>query len=431
MMPARHRAIACLLILAWLSPGPVLAQRKGRLIGKIVDPEGHPIAGVAVTATSEQVPGFREVRTTDEKGTFTVDFDQVDVTYVYRFDKAGYQSVEARQEWLLEGTERYEWTMHPGLTAAGSTPATTSRAAVLAFNSGVAALKAKDYAAAETKFTEAVGHDPGLLRAWVALSAVQVETGHNKEAAEAAEKALALGSTDEAVLLSRWQAYRNLKDEARAAEALKDLEAGGRRAEEAKRIHNEAVALVKAGDDAGAFAKFQEALGVDPNLQPSLVGLATAGFKLGRNADAATAAERILMTDPQNEHALRLRYNACLSLGDKDRLFDSLVGLAAVEPAVAMNGLLKLAFEAYDANDKVRARERFLEVIEVDPTQSLAHYYLAMVYVNEGAIEEATSHLERVVALVPTGQEAATAREMLKQLGKIKRDQTSAVAATR
>ena len=73
---------------------------------------------------------------------------------------------------------------------------------------------------------------------------------------------------------------------------------------------------MKAGDNAGAFAKFQEALNVDPNLQPSLIGLATAGLKIGRNAEAATAAETVLKADPKNEQAIRLRYNACLSLGD-------------------------------------------------------------------------------------------------------------------
>ncbi|MCX6027654.1 MAG: tetratricopeptide repeat protein, partial [Chloroflexi bacterium] len=287
---------------------------------------------------------------------------------------------------------------------------------------GVTALKARDYATAEAKFKEAVGHDPKLLQAWAALSAVQVQTRHNQEAAEAAEKAMALGSMDEAVLLSRWQAYRNLKDEAKAAEALKDLEKVGRRAEEAKKIHNEAVALVKAGDNAGAFAKFQEALTVDPTLQASLLGLATAGLKIGRNAEAATAAEAILKADPKNEAALRLRYNACLSLGDKERLIDSLVGLAAVEPAVARNGLLKLAFEAYDDNDRVRAKERVLKVLEVDPNQPLAHYYLALVYVNEGATKEAISHLERFLTLAPNSPEAENAREMLKQLAKIKGD---------
>jgi Tfp pilus assembly protein PilF len=173
---------------------------------------------------------------------------------------------------------------------------------------------------------------------------------------------------------------------------------------------------VKAGDSAGAFAKFQEALTLDPDLRVSLVGLATAGLKIGRNAEAATAAETILKADPKNEAALRLRYNACLNLGDPERLAAALAGLAAVEPAVAKNGLLKLAFDAYDANDRTRAKDRFLEVLQIDPNQPLAHYYLALVYVNEGATAEAKTHLEKFIVLSPNSPEAATAREMLKQI---------------
>lgn len=419
-MHIKPRTMAWLLFLIWMVPAATFAERRGRLVGKVLDPAGNPISGVAVTATSPQIPGFREVQTTDKKGIFTLDFSQIEVTYHYRFDKAGYQSVEAKQEWSLEGTQHYEWTMYPGGTSTvGSLPAASaSEPAVHAYNGGVTALKAKDYATAEVKLKEAVVHDPNLRQAWAALSSVHLELGHYQQAAEAAEKAIALGSTDESVLLSRWEAYRNLKDETKAAEALKELEKIGRRAEEAKRIHNEAAALLKAGDNAGAAAKFQEALDVDPSLQPSLLGLATANLKLGRNADAATAAETVLKADPKNEKAIRIRYNACLTLGDPERLIDSLAGLAAVEPVLARDGILRLAFDAYDANNMVQAKERFGKALGVDPNYPKAYYYLGLIEVGEGASAEAKSHLERFLQLAPNDPEAKSASEMLKYLGK-------------
>ncbi|MBE3131997.1 MAG: carboxypeptidase regulatory-like domain-containing protein, partial [Acidobacteria bacterium] len=177
-MHTSQRTMAWLLILIWIVPGLAFAQRIATLVGKVVDPEGKPIQGVVVTATSSDLPKFKEVRTTDKKGAFTINFSQVDVTYHYRFDKAGYQSLEANQDWQLEGSQRFQWTMHPGTTPAvgGPPPASTSEPAVSAFNAGVTALKARDYATAEAKFKEAVGHDPKLLQAWAALSAVQVQT---------------------------------------------------------------------------------------------------------------------------------------------------------------------------------------------------------------------------------------------------------------
>jgi len=419
-MNTRQRTMTWLVVLALMLPGLAFAARKARVIGKIVDAAGKPIQGVNVTATSPDIPDFREVRTTDKKGVFILDFAEVDVTYHYRFEKAGYQLLEIDQKWSLEGTEHFEWTMQLGSTAAvGDAPvASTSQPAVLAYNAGVGALKAKDYATAEVKFKEAVGHDPSLRQGWGALSSAQLELGRYQEAAGAAEKAIALGSTDEAVFMSRWQAYKNLGDEAKAAEALKDLEATGRRTEEAKRIHNEAVALVKAGDDAGAFAKFQEALVLDPNLQESLLGLGTAGVKIGRNAEAAAVAETILKASPGNEKALRIRYNACLKLGDEEKLLDSLVGLAPVEPRIARDGVLKLAFDAYDRNDLAAARARFLKVLELDPNQPQAHYYLGVISASQGAKEDAKKYLERFLELAPDDPEAASAREMLKYLGK-------------
>jgi tetratricopeptide (TPR) repeat protein len=419
-MSTKLRTIALLLVLIWMIPGLAFAARKARVIGKIIDADGKPIQGVAVTATSPDIPSFKEVRTTDKKGVFIVDFEQVDVTYQYRFEKVGYQLLEVQQQWSFLGTEHFEWTMQLGSTvaAADAPAASTSAPAVAAYNAGIVAFKAKDYPTAEAKLREAVGHDPNLRQAWGALSSACLELGRYQEAAAAAEKAIALGSTDEAVFMSRWQAYKNLGDEAKAAEALKDLETTGRRTEEAKRIHNEAVALVKAGDDAGAFARFQEALVLDPNLQESLLGLGTAGVKIGRNAEAAAAAETILKANPGNEKALRIRYNACLKLGDEEKLLDSLVGLAPVEPKIARDGVLKLAFDAYDRNDLATANGRFLKVLELDPNQPQAHYYLGVISAGQGAKEDAKKYLERFLELAPNDPEANSAREMLKYLSK-------------
>ena len=419
------RTGAWLLILVLFVPGFVFAEQRAKLEGRIVDPQGNGIQGVKVTATCEQDPKFKETRTTDKKGTFTISFSLINVTYHYRFEKEGYQTLDANQNWSAEGSHRFDWTMQPGTGQAqepnAPPPASTSAEAVSAYNAGVVAVRSKDYATAEAKFKESVGYDPKLVQAWMALSSAQFQAKHFKDSAESAEKAVALGSHDEALLTTRYQAYKNAGDDTNAAAALKDLEAFGRRTEEAKKVHNEAVALVKAGSDEAAFAKFQEALTLDPTLEPSLVGLATAGLKLGHNGEAATAAEAILKKDPGNEAALRLRYNACLALGDTARLADALVGIYAVDPAVAKNGLLKLGVDAYyDANNQEHGRAALLKVLEWDPNQPYANYYIALIYVSEGKNAEAKTHLAKVVAAAPNTPQGVSARDMLKQLENIK-----------
>jgi tetratricopeptide (TPR) repeat protein len=418
-MYSRLRVTALILFIILMLPGLALGARQGRILGKIVDSEGKPIKGVTVTVTSPDIPEFRETETTNKKGMFIVDFERIHVTYIYRFDKTGYQPVEVRDTWIQPGTKRSEWAMQQAeaQTAGGLIATTTSVPAVDAYNAGTTAFREKRYEDAKVKFLEATEHDPELHQAWAALSVVQLELGFSDDAAASAEKAIALGSTDEAALLTRWKAYSNLNDDAKAEAALKDLERVGDLHEEAKGLHNEAVALMKSGDDAAAFAKFQEALSLDPNLEVSLQGLAGTGVKIGKYEEAASAAETILKIDPGNENAVRHRYNACLGLGDKERLGEALVGLAAFEPQVARDGLLLLAFEAYDALDMALAKDRFQQVLAIDPNQPQAHYYLGVVHLNEGAKAEAKTYFERFLELAPDSHEANTARTMLKHIG--------------
>jgi Tfp pilus assembly protein PilF len=94
------------------------------------------------------------------------------------------------------------------------------------------------------------------------------------------------------------------------------------------------------------------------------------------------------------------------------------VGLAAIDPVRARDGLLRLAFDAYDANDMPLAKDRFAKVLEVDPNYALAHYHLGLINVGLGASAEAKSHFERFLQLAPNDKEADSAREAIKYLSK-------------
>jgi tetratricopeptide (TPR) repeat protein len=426
-MRTSQRKIAWLLILLWIVPGLAYAEERARLEGRVIDPQGKPIQGVKVTVTCQQDEKFHENRTTDKRGTFTVIFSQINVTYHYRFEKEGYQTLEANQNWTAEGSQRFDWTMQPGSGTAAAAPTgaaapvSNSPEAVNAYNAGVLAERAKDLRGAEAKFKEAVGFDPKLVQAWMALAAVQFQERDFKNAADSAEKAVALGSKDPALLTTRYQAYKSAGNDEKAAEALKELESIGRSAEEAKKLHNEGVALFKAGDNAGAIAKFKEALSLDPTLTASAVGMSDAALKAGNYEDAATAAEAILKNEPRNEQALKLRYNACLHLNDPDRLAQALIGLYAVDPAVAKKGLLKTAVDAYyDQNSKDHGRAAFEKILEWDPNEPYSNYYMGVMLISEGKNAEAKAHLEKVVAAAPNTEQGRSAKDMLKQLENIK-----------
>jgi len=412
--------ITVLAVLLLAAPSVVQAGKQGRLVGKVVDLHDHPIPGVHVTATEKAGSTFKSEAVTNKKGVFLIDLPDLGVVYRFRFEKAGYAPFEADLTWNLAGTAHRVFTMHAvGTMEVGTAPlSSTSKEAAAAFNAGVKALKTKDYATAEKEFRAAVKRDPNLRQAWAALSAAHFEQGHYHQAADAAEKAVALGSTDAWLLRTRWEAYRKLGDEAKAAAALEDLKKAGDQTKEAKVLYNDAVKLLKAGEKEAALKEFQEAADLDPKLLRAMYGVADTALELGHYKQAAAAAERILADDPHNEQALRIRYNAYLALGDQDKLVDALVGLASVAPKVARNGLLKLAFDAYDANDWPKAKERFSKFLQLDPDNAVAHYYLGTTELNLGDMEGAKKHLERCVELAPNGREAAPARQILEYLQK-------------
>ncbi|HSN54331.1 MAG TPA: tetratricopeptide repeat protein [Candidatus Sulfomarinibacteraceae bacterium] len=418
-MPNRKSTIVCLLLVLVVFTGMAEAIRQGRLVGLVEDPEGNPIEGVTVRATSEQVPGYDVVEVTDKKGVFKLDFEEIDVVYTYVFSKPGYVTLRIDQTWQKVGTARDTFVLTPGDDAVvgDAVLVTGSSEAATAYNAGVAAFDDKDYATAEARFAEAVSADPELRQAWAALSLVSVEQKHYEKAVEAAERAIELGSTDPMVMRSRWEAYRQLGDEAKAAEAQADLERIGELAEEAKRIYNEGVQLLKDGDKETAFARFNEALGADPNLQEAQFAVAMTGIEIGRNQEALDAAREILKEDPDNADALRLRYNAALALNDPDLVADALVDLAPIEPAAAKQNLWLLAMSAYDANDMASAERRFKNVLQVDPTKAQAHYLLGLIYLGRpDAQAETRQHLERFLELAPDDPDAPAARDILQYL---------------
>lgn len=417
-MQFKNHTLVWLLVCVLALPGLAdAAGKKGRMIGKVLDPEGNPIEGVKVVSTCAEVSRFEDEDVTDKKGVFKLDFPYLRMIYTLRFEKEGFYPLESQQDWDLEGTAREEFTLFPGEATVADLPvASASNMAIYNFNQGVEAFNAKDYATAEAEFKEALQEDPKLNQAWGALSQIFLRQDRFQDSVDAAEKAIELGASDESVWRTRWEAYRALGDEEKTNQALLDLEDAGLRAEEAKRIHNEAVRLEKAGDHQGAFLKFQEALKLDPNLLPALLGLATAGIEIGEYQEAADAAKSILNTDSAHEAALRIRYNAAFNLQDEQLLLDALAGLAAIEPEVAKNGLLKLAFDAYDAGEMPKAVTRFERVLVVDPSNVKCHYYLALIHVNEGATEKAEFHLREFVKLAPDDPDAQTATDLLEYI---------------
>jgi len=417
-MFSRSRMIAWLLVLMMV-PGFVSAKRLGRLVGMVSDPDGNPLEGVQVTATSKDLPEFRQIVVTNKKGVFKLDFSVVEVVYTYIFKKSGYQTMQYQQPWSKPGTSRTQFTLYPEGSEAIEGLKTSSGADPVAeaYNNGATAFQKGDYEAALASFDKALELEPDLHQAWGAKASTLLELGRYQEAAEAAEKSIALGSTSVVVLRTRWKAYDKLGDEEKTAQALAALEEKSSLAEEAKVVYNEGVLHLQKEEFEAAFAKFKESCELDPTLLEAQQALAVCSLRLGHNQEALAAAKAILEEHPDDEKAIKIQYNAAIELGDEDQLVEALVKMAQIDKEGAVKGLWTLGDRAFNENDYDLAKARFTKLIQIDPDYAATYYSLGLIAVNEQANDEARRNLTRFLELAPDDPDAATARDLLNYLG--------------
>ena len=78
--------------------------------------------------------------------------------------------------------------------------------------------------------------------------------------------------------------------------------------------------------------------------------------------------------------------------------------------------------EAFNAGKSKEAKAQWLKTLEIAPNYAEAHYMLAMVEFADNNLRGTKQHLEKYLEIAPTGKNAATAKEMLKDpsLKKIK-----------
>ena len=183
-----------------------------------------------------------------------------------------------------------------GRRAVVRAPASTSDAAVVAFNEGVGALKAKDYTTARAKLRGGGGRPiPSLRLAWIAWpgpSRPEALPRGGRGSGEGDRPGCRGRRARPAVALGGLPQPRRRGQDRRGAGGAREVRPALRGGEEDPQ---RGVALSKAGDAAGAFAKFKEALAINPPFQPSLIGLATAALK----TDHAAGGGRRRRDDPE------------------------------------------------------------------------------------------------------------------------------------
>ena len=96
-MRDRYRALAGFLSLLTVLLVPSLtqaAQRQGHISGKVVNVDNQPIPDVKVTITTKASAKFKKELTTGKDGSYETFLNDATVSYHYRFEKAGFVTVE-------------------------------------------------------------------------------------------------------------------------------------------------------------------------------------------------------------------------------------------------------------------------------------------------------------------------------------------------
>ena len=165
-------------------------------------------------------------------------------------------------------------------------------------------------------------------------------------------------------------------------------------------LFNEAGALSEAGDYAGAIAKYEEFMIVNPHLDEIHGNIGNAYRDAGDVEKAQEAYGRLLAADPANVMANYNMGQMFIEAGDMEAAiphFETVVAGAPNDPVVYYN-VAELYFNQRELEGAIRYYNR---AIEVDPNYLPAHMQLGMAHVNGGDIDNAILAFEKYVELAP------------------------------
>ena len=401
------------------------SQAFTRIAAKVVNQDNEPLKGALVTVTTPEIPSFQFSKKTNKRGQCIVNFSDGTVIYDFLIEMEGYQTLKAEVRPTFGTIDDRVFTLAPAGEDTASTAVTTvekpsgptlGSKKLRRYNEGVEAQQAGDLEGAMAKFREAVEADPEFALAFTGIATVAMEQGNYLEAAKAAEKAVTLDPESYRALLLRYDAYRNLGDETKAAAAAKALRQAGDISEATGRIFREAVDAFEAGDMGTAKARFRQALDLDPELAPAYANLAQIYNWEGDSERAAAMADEVLERRPDDVAALKIRYDASIRLGDHDAAATALEPLVAADPEWAATALFDQAQALFNANRIEEAGTIAEEILEVRPDHPGSLYLAGLCANSAGDTTTAAARLEHFLEVAPDSEMAPTAREILKYL---------------
>jgi tetratricopeptide (TPR) repeat protein len=290
-------ALACGLVLAVASG---VSAQSTMVKGKVVDGEGKPMAGIAITI--EFMGGVaRKFQTkTDRRGEF-----------IQLLTEGGPYKVTATAEKV--GSQSAEVRVRMGQAAEANitlVPSTASTNAAMAaelkktFDEGVQASRGGNHDAAIEKFQAAAKLSPQCFDCYYNIGVAYMAKKDEKQAEAAWLKALELKADYAEALNALATLYNNQKRfEEATAMGTKAAQAGGGSGGSADAVFNQGVILWNQGKIAEAKVKFEESIKLNPNLAEAHYQLGMALLNEGKLAEAVTSFETYVKLAPEGQYA--------------------------------------------------------------------------------------------------------------------------------
>jgi tetratricopeptide (TPR) repeat protein len=415
MKTSRGTVIALLMTTALILTVPQAAAQTARISGTVVDTDGQPIEGVKITVTTPDSGSFELVKVTNKKGKATLSFNNLAWRYQIRLEKEGFQTKVEALPLTAGGTVKQQWVLERGAspTAAAAGQGGGGSRAVRTYNEGVEAQRQGDLDLAAEKYREAARMNPELAAPHTALAVVAALGEDWETSAAEAESALAIDPEDLRAMQLLFDAYRNLGDEDKVAEAAAALREAGDLESAAARIFNEGVDAYQAGDITTAQSKFQQVIELWPEMVLPYVALAQISLSQGSPGEALAMAQSALEREPDNTQALKLAFDGARMTGDLETARQHLEGLVELEPQWVTTTLFEHAVKLFNNNQPSEAALELQYVVQADPGMARAHFVLGMSLFNSGRAEEGRIHLEKFIELAPEDPDVEVARGLL------------------
>lgn len=400
-------ALAAALVLTLLAPPGAAAKKKketSALSGVVENRAGEPLVDVRVTLNAASGSEFTGTAKTDKNGEFSVEVP-AEGSYLLRLEKEGYAPLE-KTTFLVLGEEHLVQVQM--LNAAED----RRNEAVRAYNEGAKAYQAKDMATAKERFLAATAGDPSIAEPFLVLADIYLVEGAHREAADAAEKYLALKPGDQKGQMLAYEAYQKLGDQAKVDELRAALGKTDAAPQLAIQTFNEGAIANQEGDLDKAIEKFQSALGLDPDLAEAHAALAAIYYNQERYDEALAGVEKALALNPEHVTSHRVRFLILDAKGDRASADKAMASYVAVDSKGAVGLLYKRADLDFRDGQPQLARAGLLKVLELDPDMARAHYTLGLIYASDDTAK-AKEHFEKFIELAPDDPEVATAKEMM------------------